>query len=315
MAMISTEREGRVMTVRVDNPPRNFMNRVMVDELDELTRKLERDRSVGSVVITGATEGLFVTHYDVRELIEGAKTTPGLTPGVAGGILRALGLASRVPGVDAALRRTPAAGVLELRRMHEVLLRMNRMGKTFVAAINGMATGAGFELALACDIRIVADGDFVVGMPELSIGLIPGAGGSQRVARALGPAKTIELILEARPLSPREAHESGLVHRVVQPEQLLEQARAAATLFARRSPLTVAAAKRAVYEGGSRSLREGLRIEQMGFLAAVSSRAGQRAMGAFSEQIERLDASVPSPWAEPELMRAWRDGTTVDVTA
>jgi enoyl-CoA hydratase len=155
----------------------------------------------------------------------------------------------------------------------------------------------------------------VVGMPEMSIGLIPGAGGSQRVAHALGPARTIELILEARPLSPREALEIGLVHRVVQSEQLLEQAQATAVWLARRSPITVAAAKRAVYEGGARSLPEGLRLEQMGFLAAVSSRAGQRAMSAFAEQIDRLDAGVPSPWAEPELMRAWQEGTTVDVTA
>jgi enoyl-CoA hydratase len=314
MATISTERDGRVMTVRVDNPPRNLMNRVMVAELDELTRELESDRSVGAVVITGAKEKLFVTHYDVRELIEGAEGNPALTQGVARGLLRAVGVASRIPGVGAALGRTPAAGVIELRRLHALSLRMNRMDKVFVAAVNGMATGAGFELALACDIRIVAEGEFVIGLPEMSIGLIPGGGASQRVARALGPAKAIELLLEARPLGPREAFEAGLVHRVVPPEQLLEQAQATAERLARRSPVTVAAAKRAVYEGGSYSLQEGLRVEQSGFMAAVSSQAARRALAAFADQIDQLDEAVPSPWADPAKMRAWQEGTAVDMT-
>lgn len=314
MAMVSTERDGRVLTIRIDNPPRNFMNDAMVDELDELTKELECDRSVGAVVITGASERLFVTHYDVRELLAGSGTTPEMTPGVAGGSVRAVRVASLVPGVEAALGRTRAAGVVKLRQLNDVLLRMNHMDKAFVAAVNGMATGSGFELALACDIRIMADGDFAIGMPEMSIGLIPGAGGSQRVARALGPAKAIELILEARLLRAPEALEAGLVHRVVPPEQLLDQAQAMAERFARRSPVTVATTKRAVYEGASRSLRNGLRLEQAGFVASASSKAAQRAMKAFADQIDELDESVPSPWADPAAMPAWQEGTAVDLT-
>jgi enoyl-CoA hydratase len=314
MATVSTERDGRVMTVRIDNPPRNFMTDAMVDELDELTRDLEGDRSVGAVVITGASERLFVTHYDPRDLLAGSGASPEMTPGVAGGSLRAVRVASSVPGLEAALGRTRAAGVIKLRQLNDVLLRMNHMDKVFVAAVNGMATGSGFELALACDIRIMADGDFAVGLPEMTIGLIPGAGGSQRVARALGPARAIELILEARLLRAAEALEAGLVHRIVPPEHLLAQAQATAKRLARRSPVTVATTKRAVYEGTSSSLRSGLQLEQAGFIASASSKAAQRAMKVFADQIEELDESVPSPWADPAEMLAWQDGTVVDLT-
>lgn len=311
---VRTEREGRVMTVTLDNPPRNFMNGSMVHELDELTRELESDRSLGAVVLTGAADGIFIMHYDVAEIAAGAEASPSVAPGLVGGTLRAVGAVARVPGAEGALARTPVAGVIELRRIHEIFLRMQRMDKVFIAAINGMATGGGCELTLACDIRIMADGDFLIGLPETSVGITPGAGGTQRMARALGPAKAIELILEARPLPPEEALEAGLIHRVVPAGELMPEARATAERLARRSPVSVAAAKRAVYEGGSRSLREGLHIERAGFLASASTPQAIRAMKAYAEQVERLPDDVPSPWADPDSMRAWQDGTVVDLT-
>ena len=82
---------------------------------------------------------------------------------------------ARIPGAEDALGRTSVAGVVELRRIHDVFLRMQRMDKVFVAAINGMATGGGCELTLACDLRYMADGDFLIGLPEMSLGIIPGA--------------------------------------------------------------------------------------------------------------------------------------------
>jgi enoyl-CoA hydratase/carnithine racemase len=311
---VRTERDGRVMTVTLDNPPRNFMNGPMVRELDELTRELESDDSVGAVVLTGAADGIFIMHYDVAEIAAGAEQSPTVSPSVVGGALRAVEAVSRVPRAGAALGRTPVAGMVELRRIHDLFLRMQRMDKVFIAAINGMATGGGCELTLACDIRIMAEGDFLIGLPETSVGIIPGAGGTQRMARALGPAKAIELILEARPLSPSEALEAGLVHRLAPPERLLEEAHATAARLARRLPVSVGAAKRAVYEGSSRSLPEGLHIERAGFLAAASTPQAVRAMKTYAEQVSELPDEIPSPWADPETMRAWQAGEVADLT-
>src|SRR5512132_1967253 len=100
---LRTQRDGRVLTVTLDNPPHNFMNGRMVDELDELTRELDADRSIGAVVLTGAVDGIFIMHYDVAEIAAGAEAVPTVSPGPLGGTLRAVGAASRVPGAEGAL--------------------------------------------------------------------------------------------------------------------------------------------------------------------------------------------------------------------
>jgi enoyl-CoA hydratase len=314
LTTVNTETRGRVMIVRLDNPPRNFMTTRMVGELDELMRGLENDRFIGSVVITGALEDVFITHFDVAEIVQGSEGI-GLTisPTQAGGSLRALGAVGKVPGARGLLERSPAAGVVALRQIHDLFLRMNRLDKTIIAAINGLALGGGCELALACDVRIMAKGDFRIGLPEITLGIIPGAGGTQRLSRVLGPGQALEMMLEGRALTPKEAHEAGLVHRIVDRTSLLEEAVATAERLARRSPAAVAGLKRAVYEGASRPLTEGLHIERAEFLAAASTDAAKRAMQEYADEVERLGDIAP--WQAEDVMERWQDGTAVDMIA
>ncbi|MGI8805674.1 MAG: enoyl-CoA hydratase/isomerase family protein [Thermoleophilaceae bacterium] len=315
-ATVHAQREGRVMVVRLDNPPRNFMTGAMVEELHALVTALEGDRSVGAVLVTGAPEDIFITHFDVQELVAGSEGVGRQVPAaVAGGALRAAGALARVPGAEAALDRSPASGLVGLNRIHDVFLRMNRLDKVFVAAVNGLALGGGCELALACDIRLMAERESArIGLPEVSLGIIPGAGGTQRLARALGPARALELMLEATPLTAEEAVAAGVVHRAIDPERLFEEAFATAERLARRSPAAVGALKRAVYEGSSRSLPEGLRLERAGFLAAASSAPALRAMRAYAAEVERLDGDSV-PWDDEEFLGRWREGTAVDMTS
>ena len=308
---ITTDRDGRVLTVRIDNPPHNFMDRHMVAELDELTRSLEHDGSVGAVVITGGVEGRFITHYDVGEILTGTETVGmEVSSGIAGASLKAVGGLSRVPGARKRLSRTPAAGMLELHEIHDLFLRIGRLDKVFIAAINGPALGGGCELALACDLRYMSRDAALIGLPEMTLGFNPGAGGTQRLAHLLGPARALEMILEAEPLKPREALEAGMVHRVVRERDLLAEASATAERLARRAPISVAGAKRAVREGSRRPLPEGLAVERKWFLAAASRPASQRAMRAYVEVIERDEA----PWTSEEALKRWREGTVVDLT-
>jgi enoyl-CoA hydratase/carnithine racemase len=309
---VVTERDGRVLLVRLDNPPRNFMTGAMVAELDAVARSLEGDSSIGAVVLTGAADRIFITHYDVEEILagmEGMGTT--LSPTVAGGALRVASAARRIPGGSEALARTPAGGLVELRRIHDLFERMNRSDKTWIAAINGVAMGGGCELALACDLRIMADGDGPIGLPEATLGLIPGAGGTQRLSRLLGSGRALELMLEGRGLTPAQAGQLGVVHRVVPPEALLDEARTTAHRLARRSPATVAAIKRAVYEGASQPLGEGLHVERAGFLSASGQPAALKAMRAYVEEVRSL--GDVDPGRVPELMAPWREGTAVDM--
>jgi enoyl-CoA hydratase/carnithine racemase len=297
-----------VLIVTLANPPLNFMNRQMVDELEELVASVDGDADLGAVVLTGGVEGSFVTHYDVAEIVAGVHEVPGPRPSAraAGALLRSAGGIDRVPGGRAVLSRTPVHGLFELRAIHELFLRMNRMDKVFIAAINGTASGGGCELALACDIRISATGSHRIGLPEMTIGFPPGAGGTQRLSRVLGPGRALEMMLEGRTLDPEEALELGLVHRLSAPGRLLDEAIATGERMGRRSPLAIEALKHAVYEGASRPLEQGLAIESKWFLAASSADASLKAMEAYIEQVERDGAA---PWASEESARPWQEGT------
>lgn len=305
--MLETQREGRVLVVRVDNPPHNFMNREMVRELDSLTRLLQGDRSVGSVVITGKPERLYITHYDVAEILSGVRDV-GVAPGpaLASGLLRVAGGVKRVPGLRAAAARTPARGLLELHLIHDVLVRMNRLGKVFIAAINGPATGGGCELSLACDLRYMADEPISIGLPEMTMGFNPGAGGTQRLTRLLGPGRALEMMLEGETLDPPEALRAGLIHRVLPSKALLDGAIETGERLASRSPESIRGLKRSVYEGAAGSLAQGLAAERKWFMSEAGTEQALDAMTAFVEEVSERGGS---PWAEPEPIRRWQQGS------
>jgi enoyl-CoA hydratase len=306
-----SERTGRVLIVRFDNPPSNFMNRDMVQELKELIDSLEGDHTVGAVVLTGGRDRLFVTHYDVEEILAGSEGVGmEVSAQVAGASLRAVAGLSRVPGGDAALKRTPASGLLELHGIHDLFTRMQRMDKVFIAAINGPAMGGGCELALACDLRYAADDGGPIGLPEMTLGFCPGAGGTQRLSRAVGPSRALEMILEAEPLAPQEALEAGLVHRVLPAADLLAEATKTARRLGRRSPISVAAAKNAVLGASGKALAAGLAEERRWFLAACSRPEAQQAMRAY---VARVSPEGPPPWADPDALADFREGTAVDL--
>lgn len=296
----------------LDCPPHQLMTFELVAELDQLVADVERDESIGAVVLHGAHPGRFLAHFDVGELLDGARASgTRLSHGQASLALHAISAAARVPGGAAVVDRTPAQGMLGLERFHELLLRINRVGATFIAAIDGSSLGGGCEFALACDLRFMADGDFVIGQPEILVGIIPGGGGTQRLTRLLGTGKAIELILEGTALSPAQALEIGLINRVVAPDRLLEDAVETAQRLARRPRIAVAAAKRAVYEGGSMDLPKGLHLERAAFMHTLTSPVAARAMQAY---IDGLAATDELPFYDPVARQALIDGNYVNLT-
>ncbi len=307
MPMLETERKGRVLVVRVDHPPHNFMNAEMVRELEKLVRSLRGDRSVGAVVITGKPEGLYITHYDVGEILASVRRAGvAAPPWLTGIILRLVGGMRRVPGLRSVAERTPLGAVFELYRIHDLFLAMNHSDKVFIAAINGPATGGGCEISLSCDIRYMADAPIAIGLPEMTIDFNPGAGRTQRLPRLIGTGRALEMMLEGRTLSPAEAHDFGLVQAVVPREQLAEAAIRTGARLARRSPEAIRSLKRAVYEGGSLPLRRGLREERKWFMVSSATESSQRLMESMAKQVE---ADGSSPWASEERIRSWQEGT------
>ncbi|MFE1773495.1 enoyl-CoA hydratase/isomerase family protein [Streptomyces sp. NPDC059008] len=247
---VGIERHGHVAELVMDRPKAmNAVSTAMADGLSQACAELAADRSVRAVVLTSTYERAFCVGADLKE---------------------------RNSFTDADLMRqrphTRAAytGVLEL-------------PVPTIAAVHGFALGGGFELALACDL-IVADGSAVVGLPEVSVGVIPGGGGTQLLPRRVGAARAAELIFTARRVPAAEAAELGLVDQLVADGQDRAEALALAATIARNSPVGLRAAKRALRLGHGLDLRTGLDLEDGAWRSVAFS--GDRAEGvaAFNEK-------------------------------
>ncbi|HEX6652097.1 MAG TPA: enoyl-CoA hydratase-related protein [Thermoleophilaceae bacterium] len=301
------EQEGRVLTAFYSHPPLNYATTVFIRELDLLTRAVDRDPSVGAVILTGGVEGRFLTHADPRELGGmGDLPHPQMSIRAMEPVVLLLTAVLHIPGLVGLLERfggAPGKGIVWGYRWKRTILRMNRSGAVYIAAINGPVLGGGQEIVLACDLRYAADSpELRTGQIEMLVGVIPGGGGSQRLLRMLGTARTLEHILEGRPLTAAEALDRGIVHRVMPADRLLAEAQATATRLARRSPAAVATLKRVVYFGLDRRFSRALDLEAAGFLAAGSTRAAGGALKPFLEDMERLGDTPfladPGPWIE-----------------
>ena len=310
MPMLEVERRGRVLVVRVDHPPHNFMTAEMVRELQRLVGSLRGDRSVGAVVITGKPDDLYITHYDVGEILASVQRAGiAAPPWLTAIMLRIAGAVRHIPVLRDLGEKTPLAAVFELYRIHDLFLEMNRSDKVFIAAINGPATGGGCEISLACDVRLMAETDIAIGLPEMTVDFNPGAGGTQRLPRLVGVGRALQMMLEGRTLSPREALAHGLVGAVVPPDQVKDAAIHMGERLARRAPEAIRSLKRAVYEGGSRPLAQGLGVERKWFMVASATDSSQEKMAAMTKQVE---AEGRSPWATAEGLGPWQDGTAAE---
>jgi enoyl-CoA hydratase len=290
----------------------------MMSDLKDILAGLEKRRDIGAVILTSAVDGVFLTHFDVDEIESAVDAIPfPLSPAAVSFATQAESVTSVIPGARRVLKSTALGGVADMNIFHEVTALMRAMDKVFIAAINGRAMGGGCELALACDLRIMVEGDtegtIVIGQPEILIGLIPGGGGTQMLARSLGVARALEHCLEGRPISPAEALEIGMVNRVVPKDALMAEAQTWAERMARRSAFAVRAIKDAIYRGSSLNWDSGMVMEKNAFLAAASQVNTRRAMQAYIPMVRAMAASGKKiTLADFEELIA---GTATDMTA
>jgi len=286
------ETHGSALIARLDGGPQSLMGLNMANDLAALVDKVESDASVSAVILTGTHAGRFIGHADVRWLQEGGKSIPKVGRGTASAIARVAKTTRALPPLAVAASITPLEGGMQLDKLHETFLRMNRSGVLFIAALNGSALGLGSELAQACDVRLMADGDFFIGQPEVLLGILPGGGGTQRLTRLVGAHRALMMMLEGRPASPARALEIGLVDEVVPAGSLLERALEVADYLGSRPRNSVAAIKRAVYLGGSMSLDEGLHLERTEFIRIAPSETAQSLMVGYLDRTAR-DGDLP----------------------
>jgi len=247
--LIVETRSDAVAVVTLNRPEKlNAMNAELRGLLMETFDALADDRAVKVVVVHGAGNEAFVAGADVSEF------------------------AARTPEEQ--------REVYARRRVYETVADFP---KPVIAAIHGHCLGGGCELALACDVR-VADSTARIGQPEIRIGLIPGGGGTQRLARLVGPGQTLRIVLSGDPLDAAEAHRIGLVEVLAEEGRHLETALTLAGRMARWSPVALSLAKSAVRTAFERPLSEGLEREKELFLEAFASGDGREGVRAFVEK-------------------------------
>jgi enoyl-CoA hydratase len=244
------ERDGAVATMTINRPKvLNALNSQTIDELRRAILELKADGEIRAIVLTGAGEKSFVAGADINEL---AVQTP-------------------VTGREHALTGQHVFDLIE------------NIGKPVIAAINGFALGGGCELAMACTLRLAAD-TARLGQPEISLGLLPGYAGTQRLPRLVGKGKAMEMILTGAPISAEEAQRIGLVNRVVPAADLMKEAKALAGQLAKSAPIAMRYIINAVNKGVEMPFAEACQYEATLFGLVASTEDMREGTSAFLEK-------------------------------
>ena len=250
MDNVKTENKDGILIITIDRPKvLNALNAQTVGEIGQAFEGARDDDSVKAVILTGAGEKAFVAGADINELAQ----------------------------------QTPVSGKATAEKGQRVFLSIERFPKPVIAAINGFALGGGCELALACHMRIASE-KAQMGLPEVTLGIIPGYGGTQRMARLLGKGKALELILTGDRIGAAEAERIGLVNRVVPAEQLMQTCEELARRIMQRGPLAVTAAIEAVMSGSEMPFEEGQFLEATLFGLLCATDDTKEGMTAFIEK-------------------------------
>ena len=245
--MILTEQRGRVGLITLNRPQAmNALNNQLMRELMDALEAFDKDDEVGAIVITG-NEKAFAAGADIKEMAD--------------------------KSIHEMMDKDHIA----------VFGRIRTIRKPVIAAVSGWALGGGCEVALSCDM-IVASESAKFGQPEINIGVIPGAGGTQRLTRAVGKVIAMEMILNDRRLTALEAYQFGLVNRVVPVEACLDEALRLAEEIASRAPVAVRAAKKMINQAFERTLSEGLAEEKQEFYNLFATDDQKEGMQAFVEK-------------------------------
>jgi enoyl-CoA hydratase/carnithine racemase len=246
---VTAEIRGRVAWITMDRPPANSYDAGFLEELDRCVGEVA-EAEAAVAVIRSADEEFFSAGADVKEFLE----------------------------------RSADDNLVMYRRAHQVLGRFADEAPLFIAAIAGHALGGGYEIALACDIRIAAEGAYRIGLPEVTLGLLPGAGGTQRLARLIGRGRALELMTTGRTVSPAEAERLGMVDRLVPAGEFDQAVAELADGLAAGAPLAVAAITRVVNDGIERTLADALDRELEELAVLFASEDGREGMTAFTEK-------------------------------
>ena len=271
---LKIEDRGHLVICILCNPPTHTFTSKGVLEVHDFLDQMEKKEDLRVLAFTGEGEDVFIKHYEVGELAASAEKN-----------------ISEGNEVD-----SDTSAPEELHNFHKMLLRLRELNAIVVAGINGNTAGGGCEFSLGCDLRIMSDGPFAIGLPETSVGILPGGGGTQRLARLIGSSRALDLILHARLLSPGQALDFGIVNKLVEHENFYEELVSYCSDLASRAPIALRQVKKIIHHGLDVSLEEGLMMEQKAFDVTMRSNDAAKAMRALLDSDNSIEEKNEFKW-------------------
>lgn len=247
---VSLEKQGKVGVIHLNRPPMNSYDRTFIDELNAAIDELRFDEDLQAAVVASDNPRIFSAGADIQ-------------------MFQTASLAFKYTFVNHA---------------NEVINKLEHTPKVVIAAIAGHALGGGLEIALACDLRFAAEGDYRLGLPEVSLGLLPGTGGTQRLPRLVGKTRAMDLMIRGERIPPQEALEIGLVNRVYPADELLDKTVEYAQQLAEGPTYAIGNIKLATSLGTEMPLEAGLAFERELVYRLFASEDAAEGLAAFSEK-------------------------------
>ena len=254
----------------LSNPPTHTLTSSGVNEIHTFLDQIEKRDDLRVLAFTGDGENVFIKHYEVGELANTAERN----------------LETKKDKQDPK----------ELHAFHTMLLRLRDLDSIVVAGINGNTAGGGCEFSLGCDLRIMADGNFLIGLPETSVGILPGGGGTQRLSRLIGSSRALDLILHAQLVSPKEAFDLGIINKLVSEASFNQELISYCEDLSNRAPIALQQVKKIIHQGLEMTLEESLLVEQKAFDVTMNSKDAARAMRALLNTQENIEDVSEFKW-------------------
>jgi enoyl-CoA hydratase/carnithine racemase len=264
------EDNGNYIICYLSNPPTHTLTSSGVSEIHSFLDLVEKRDDLRVLAFTGEGKGVFIKHYEVGELANTAEKNLET--------------------------KTDQQEIRELHAFHTMLLRLRDLDPIVVAGINGNTAGGGCEFSLGCDLRIMSEGNFLIGLPETSVGILPGGGGTQRLSRLIGSSRALDLILHAKLLSPKEAYDLGIINQLVSEDTFNQELISYCEDLSNRAPVALQQVKKIIHQGLEMSLEDSLLIEQKAFDVTMNSKDAARAMRALLNTQENIEDVSEFKW-------------------
>ena len=272
---LEIEDQGQIIICSLSNPPTHTLTAQGLLEIHDFLDSLVSNKELRILAFTGAGEDVFIRHYEVGELADTAEKNIGR---------------------QEETKKPDNNPIKELHGFHKMLLKIRDLDAIVVAGINGNTAGGGCEFSLGCDLRVMSSGDYFIGLPETSVGILPGGGGTQRLARLIGSSRALDLILHGQLISNVKALEFGIINEILPKESFLKSLKEYCRILANRAPIALREVKRAIHRGMDLPLEEALLLEQEAFNKTMNSKDAAKAMRTMLNSKEEIDVISKLEW-------------------